>query len=340
MVLADLGADVVQVRRPNGNASPDGIADADAGLWRGKRIVEADLKNLGDLERIREIISAADVLIEGYRPGVMERIGLGPDTLGPSMPRLIYARMTGWGQTGSHASAAGHDINYLAATGVLDAMGPTDLPPVPPLSLVGDFGGGSMLLVVGVLSALHERHRSGMGQILDVAMTDGASLLAQLQWSWRAAGRWVPREEKNVLDGSAPFYTTYACSSGCVAVGALEDTFWEQLLQVLGLLDLPDRWDRSNWPAITAALQLKFATRSRDDWVVAFAGVDACVSPVYTFDEAAASGYAQERASFVTVGGTTQPAPAPRFSRSEVQTPLPPTTVGIASIIDDWFPRR
>ncbi|MCR5976327.1 CoA transferase [Gordonia jinghuaiqii] len=337
MMLADLGADVIRIRRPGPDLpGPDGITDADAGLYRSRRSVDADVKNPGDLVRIREMITRADILLEGFRPGVMERLGLGPEIC-DAAPQLIYARMTGWGQDGDRAMSAGHDINYLAVTGVLEAMGPAGAPPVPPLSLVGDFGGGSMLLVVGVLAALHDRSRSGVGQVIDAAMVDGAGLLAQLQWSWKAAGRWVSRSEGNLLDGSAPFYATYRCADEkFIAVGALEEKFWQNLIDTLDLGDLPDRWDRANWPIITAALGARFATRTREEWQEVFAGVDACVTPVLDFDEAAADPVAVQRRSHVRVDGAIQPAPAPRFSRSALGTPRPSTTAELTQVLDDW----
>lgn len=342
MMLADLGADVVQIRRPGGPVAADGVADADAGMWRGRRVVEADLKDVDDIARVRQLIAAADVLVEGYRPGVMERLGLGPDDLSAAAPQLIYARMTGWGQTGSSALAAGHDINYLAVTGLLDAMGPANRPPVPPLSLVADFGGGSMFLVVGVLAALHERHGSGRGQVIDVAMTDGAGILGALQWSWKSVGRWVDRADGNFLDGSAPFYTTYACADGFMAVGALEDVFWDRLLETLGLTetlalaDVGDRWDRLQWPRLTDAVAERFATKTRAQWEEIFDGIDACVTPVLDFDEAAEHPYAVERGSYVEVDGMTQPASAPRFSRSSAPAPRSAENTDLATILDDW----
>lgn len=339
MILADLGADVVQIRRPGGVTAPDGNADADAGLWRGRRVVEADLKDAADVRRIHDLITRADVLVEGFRPGVMERLGLGPEDLTESAPHLVYARMTGWGQTGPHAHDAGHDINFLALTGVLDAMGPVGLPPVPPLSLVADFGGGSMLLVIGVLAALHERARSGHGQVIDVAMTDGVGILAQLQWSWKAAGRWMPREKGNLLDGSAPFYSTYRCADGFLAVGALEDVFWQNLLDAMDITDLPDRWDRANWAPIKDVLAERFAVRTRAEWQEHFAGIDVCVTPILDFDEAADHEYARERHSYITVGGHTQPAPAPRFSRSEPALPRPAAAFDLTAVLDTWSKR-
>lgn len=336
MVLADLGADVVQVRRPQRSAAPDGAADADALLWRGRRVVAADLKDADDVGRVLDLVDAADVLVEGFRPGVMERLGLGPDVCRARNPGLVYARMTGWGQTGAWSGVAGHDINYLAVTGVLDAMGPADAPPVPPLSLVGDFGGGSMLLVTGVLAALWSRQASGRGQVVDAAMTDGTNLLAQLQWSWKAAGRWSDHRGDNLLDGSAPFYATYACRDGHVAVGALEPQFWDALLRVLAIDDVPDRWDRSSWPGLRATLASRLAERTRQEWVAAFDGVDACVTPVLTFDEAPEHAYARERRSFVTVDGHLQAAPAPRFSESVPAVPTPARDAELDDVLAAW----
>lgn len=337
MLLADLGADVTRIRRPGAEPSgPDGIAGADAALYRSRRSVEADLKDPEDVSRVRELITRADIVIEGFRPGVMERLGLGPEICDVA-PRLIYARMTGWGQEGDRARTAGHDINYLAVTGVLEAMGPIGSPPVPPLSLVGDFGGGSMLLVVGVLAALHDRERTGRGQVVDAAMVDGVGLLAQLQWSWKAAGRWVSRERGNLLDGTAPFYRTYRCADGrFVAVGALEETFWRNLIGVLGLADLPDRWDRAHWPVIGEALSARFAGRTRDDWVTAFDGVDACLTPVLDFDEAVADHDAVRRGSHVEVDGMVQAAPAPRFSRTPLPVPAPASAVDLTEVLSEW----
>jgi alpha-methylacyl-CoA racemase len=336
MVLADLGADVVQVRRPVRAAAPDGAADADALLWRGRRVVEADLKDAAQVERVLDLVAHADVVIEGFRPGVMERLGLGPDVCLERHPGLVYARMTGWGQEGAWSGAAGHDINYLAVTGVLEAMGPAGAPPVPPLNLVGDFGGGSMLLVVGVMAALWERRTSGRGQVVDAAMTDGVNLLAQLAWSWRAAGRWSDQRGDNLLDGSAPFYATYACRDGYVAVGALEPQFWDALVRVVGLEDLPDRWDRRHWPALRAVLAERLGERTRAEWVEAFDGTDACVTPVLSFAEAPDHAYAQERGSFVTVDGHVQAAPAPRFSRSTPPTPGPLVGADLGGVLDEW----
>jgi alpha-methylacyl-CoA racemase len=269
MVLADLGAEVVRVERPPGDAVP-----GDPTL-RGRRRVLADLKDPAGRDAVLALAARADVLIEGFRPGVAERLGIGPDDC---PPRLIYGRMTGWGQTGPRAADVGHDINYLALTGVLHAIGRAGERPVPPLNLVADFGGGSMLLVVGVLAALVERERSGRGQVIDAAMVDGVPMLAQLIWGLLDQGRWTDRRGLNLLDGGAPFYDTYTCADGKhVAVGAIEPQFQAELRAVLGVGDLGRE-------TLTAA----FRTRTRDEWTAAFAGRDACVTPVLSFAEAAA----------------------------------------------------
>ncbi|WKN48650.1 CaiB/BaiF CoA-transferase family protein [Nocardioides sp. Arc9.136] len=338
MVLADLGADVVQVRRA-AQAGPDGVTDADAGLWRGRRVVEADLKDPADLALVRDLVDRADVLVEGFRPGTTERLGLGPEECRRRNPRLVYARMTGWGQDGPLARAAGHDINYLATTGLLGLMGPADGPPAPPLSLVADFGGGSMLLVAGVLAALLERATSGDGQVVDAAMVDGANLLGQLQWSWLAAGRSTGDRASDLLNGSAPCYTTYTCADGrYVAVGALEEPFWRTLLELLDLdpAVVGDRWDATQWPRQRALLGGRFVTRTRDEWASVVDGTDACVTAVLDLSEAPAHPHARARAAYVEVDGHLQAAPAPRFSRSAPRTPVPPSVVGGEQVLASW----
>ncbi|GGO73453.1 CaiB/BaiF CoA transferase family protein [Nocardioides deserti] len=338
MVLADLGADVVQVRRTS-QPGPDGVADADAGMWRGRRLVEADLKDAADLSLVRDLVDRADVLVEGYRPGTTERLGLGPEDCLARNPRLVYARMTGWGQDGPLARAAGHDINYLATTGLLGLMGPADGPPLPPLSLVADFGGGSMLLVAGVLAALLERSTSGRGQVVDAAMVDGANLLGQLQWSWLAAGRSSGDRASDLLNGSAPCYTTYTCADGRhVAVGALEEPFWRTLLELLELdpAHVGDRWDATRWPRQRALLGGRFVTRARDEWAAVFDGTDACVTPVLDHAEAPQHPHAVARGAYVEVGGHLQAAPAPRFSRSPIRHPAAASVVPGDDVRTDW----
>ncbi|MEV0643128.1 CaiB/BaiF CoA-transferase family protein [Streptomyces sp. NPDC050619] len=337
MQLADLGAEVVRVERPG---SPE---DGDATL-RGRRRVRIDLRAPGGADCVLDLAEHADVLIEGFRPGVTERLGLGPDACRRRNPRLIYARVTGWGQTGPLAPRAGHDINYIALTGALHAIGRAGERPVPPLNLVGDFGGGSMLLVVGVLAALHERSHSGAGQVVDAAMVDGAGLLSQMIWSMRGQGRWSDERGTNVLDGGAPFYDTYVCADGRhVAVGAIEPQFYAQLLTGLGLRpeNLPAQRDHSGWPELRETFAAVFATRTRDEWAALFAGTDACVSPVLTFDEAATHPHAARREAFVELDGVVQPASAPRFSRSRPAPPSAPVVEPDArAVVAEWSSAR
>ncbi|TIC84168.1 CaiB/BaiF CoA-transferase family protein [Nocardioides sp. GY 10127] len=338
MVLADLGADVLQVRRAS-RAAPDGVPDADAALWRGRRVLEADLKEPADLAVVQRLVDAADVLVEGYRPGTAERLGLGPEECLARNPGLVYARMTGWGQTGPLARTAGHDLTYLATTGLLGLMGPSDGPPVPPLSLVADFGGGSMLLVTGVLAALLERVTSGRGQVVDAAMVDGANLLGQLQLSWLAAGRSTGDRSSDLLNGSAPCYATYACADGrFVAVAALEDPFWLALLAGLELDPdlLGARWEAADWPRQRALLAGRFVTRTRDEWARVFDGSDACLAPVLDHQEALTHPHAVARGAFVEVDGHPQAAPAPRFSRSRPRRPTGPVPVTSADALATW----
>jgi len=338
MMLADLGADVVRIERPGGRE-----LDLDGGgvITRHRRIVEADLKDPIERQQVMNLVALADVLVEGLRPGVTERLGMGPDDCNAVNPRLVYGRITGWGQDGPMAGDVGHDINYVGLTGALHAMGDEDRPPAPPLNLVGDFGGGSMLLLVGILSALVERERSGLGQVIDAAMVDGTALLTQLVLAMRPSGAWTDDRHANLLDGGAPFYSTYACSDGrFVAVGALESRFFADLASGLGLD--PDtertRWDRSTWPGLRADLSGRFGTQSRDEWVAHFAATEACVTPVLTFDEAAEHPHLAARATFTTVEGALQAAPAPRFSRTPGRDPADSRTasVDLATILADW----
>lgn len=342
MLLADLGADVVRIERPTGGLR---LLSDDAADWllRGRRRLAADLKDPDGLRQALRLVDRSDVLIEGFRPGVTERLGLGPDECLARNPRLVYARMTGWGQQGPLARRAGHDINYLAVTGVLHAMGRADSPPPPPLNLVGDFGGGSLYLVLGILAALWERERSGAGQVVDAAIVDGVGSLAQLVWALRGQGAWSDRREANLLDGGAPFYDTYPCADGRhIAVGALEPQFYRELLDGLGLADadLPAQYDRAGWPVLRAAFARAFAGRERDEWVRRFADTDACVTPVLSFAEAPTHPQLAERATLVTLGGVVQAAPAPRFSRTAPDPPsAPPTGDEGAAVLREWGSR-
>lgn len=332
MLLADLGADVVRVDRPTGGLRvvPDGATD-----WslRGRRVVAADLKQQADRDRVLVLLDNADVLIEGFRPGVTERLGLGPDECLDRNPRLVYARMTGWGQHGPLRERAGHDINYLSRTGVLDAIG------TPPLNLVGDFGGGSLYLVFGILAALWERTSSGRGQVIDAAIVDGTCSLAQMIWAMRGSGAWHDAPGTNLLDGGAPFYQMYGCADGLrVAVGALEPQFYRELLDGLGLAQapLPAQHDRAGWPVLRARIGAAFASRPRAQWLRIFGDTDACVSPVLSFAEAAADPQVAARGSVIDIDGAVQAAPAPRFSRSSTDVPVRAVDADLGAVVLHW----
>ncbi|WP_454754785.1 CaiB/BaiF CoA transferase family protein [Cupriavidus necator] len=345
MVLADLGADVVRVERPNATSPvPEGAnADADARFditGRGRRSVSVDLRAPGGVQQVLGLVAHADVLLEGFRPGVMERLGLGPDICLALRPELIYGRMTGWGQEGPLAHAAGHDINYVALSGALHAIGRKGEPPPPPLNYIGDYGGGAMLLVVGVLAALHERSLSGKGQVIDSAMIDGAALLSSAFYAFKASGQWSKERGENFLDGGAHYYDTYACADGkYVAVGAIEPKFYQQLLQRCGIRQpLFERQnDRQAWPQLKLALADVFRTCPRDDWAQILEGTDACVAPVLDWDEAPRHPHNLARETFIEVSGVVQPAPAPRFSRTRCPRPQAPgETVSLDALVEEW----
>jgi alpha-methylacyl-CoA racemase len=334
MVLADLGARVLRIERPDAvPAAPPGPVD------RGRTLVVLDLARPAHVEAALQLVEAADVLVEGFRPGVMERLGLGPDVCLTRNPRLVYGRMTGWGQDGPLAPRAGHDINYLALTGALAAIGPADGDPVPPLNLVGDFGGGSMLLLVGVLAALVERSSSGSGQVVDAAMIDGVTSLLALTYGLFGAGLWTLDRGENLLDGGAPFYTTYRCADGRhIAVGALEERFWLQLLAVLGLdtADLPPKNDTARWPELRARLAAVFATRTRNGWAETFEAVDACVTPVLTLAETAGHPQLGGRGSVSASDAGPVPGVAPRFSRTPGAVGPPLGRAGAVQELVQW----
>ena len=339
MVLADLGADVVRVDRPSG-ALRLGDPDRPDPTLRGRRRVAADLKEPGGRETVLRLVERADVLIEGYRPGVAERLGVGPEECHARNPRLVYGRITGWGQDGPLARQAGHDINYVSLTGALHAIGRPDDRPVLPLNLVGDFGGGSMLLLVGVLAALWEARGSGRGQVVDAAMVDGASLLMQMMWALYGQGEWADARGANLLDGGVPYYDTYACADGRhVAVGPLEPRFYAQLLAGLGLdpADLPAQDDPAGFPTLRARFTAAFATRTRDEWVAVFDGTEACVTPVLALGEVADHPHLKARGTVVAPDGVPQAAPAPRFSRTPATLPGPPSEPeDVESVLADW----
>jgi alpha-methylacyl-CoA racemase len=316
MLLAELGADVLRIDRPGGGTR---MVDPEREvLHRSRPCAAVDLKSPAGRDVVLRLVEQADVLTEGLRPGVTERLGLGPDACLARNPRLVYARMTGWGQDGPLADRAGHDINYLGLTGALHAIGPA-AKPVPPLNIGADFGGGSMFLVVGILAALVERATSGRGQVVDAAMVDGASSLVSMVHGMLNARLWTDRRAANLLDGGAPFYDTYACADGRhVAVGAIEPQFYAQLLEGLGLTgQLPGgQHDRAHWPEQRRRIAEVLATRTRDEWAAAFAGTDACLTPVLGLTEAPRHPHLAARGTFVDDGLGPQPAPAPRFSRT------------------------
>ena len=330
MVLADLGADVVQVRRPG---TPSGLLESNRS-W-----VELDLKSEAGVAAVLDLVERADVLIEGFRPGVAERLGLGPEPCLERNPRLVYGRITGWGQHGPRAMQAGHDLNYLGLTGTLAALGRPGSPPVPPLNLVADFGAGSMLLLVGVLAALVERERSGRGQVVDAAMVDGVAQLSQMLWEMRAIGMWTDQRGDNLLDGGAPFYDTYECADGKhLAVAALEPQFYAALLAGLELdaAELPDQLDKSGWPLLRQVFSERIATRTRDEWSAVFDGVDACVTPVLELAEAASDAHLAARGTLTGDPDSPAAAPAPRFSRTQPRRPARGASVAVSEVLEAW----
>ncbi len=336
MVLADLGAEVVQVHRPPaGDPADQPVGDPAAGdpsqvLSRGKRSIAVDLRTPEGRELVLRLVADADVVLEGFRPGVVERLGVGPDECLARNPGLVYGRMTGWGQEGPLSRTAGHDIDYLALTGALWAIGRPPAPPVPPVNLVADFGGGAMVLVAGVLAALLSVRSGGPGQVIDAAMVDGAALLTTLVWGLRAQGLWGDRRGENLLDGGAPFYDVYECADGrFLAVGALEPQFYAELVQRTGFDDGGlAQLDVARWPQLRVRWAELFASRSRDEWVELLEGSDTCVAPVLDWDEASEHPHMRARGTFVDVAGVRQPAPAPRFSVTPAPTPAAPVAVG------------
>ena len=340
MILGDLGADVVRIERPGKGAGPATKPGGDY-LLRNRRSVAANLKDEQDRDMVLQLVAKADVLIEGFRPGVTERLGLGPEDCAKVNDRLIYARMTGWGQDGPRAQQAGHDINYISLNGALHAIGRAGERPVPPLNLVGDFGGGSMFLLVGMLSALWERERSGKGQVVDAAMVDGSSVLSMMMWAFRGMGMWSDERGVNMLDTGAPYYDTYTCADGRhVAVGAIEPQFYAEMLKGLGLdaAELPGQNDMSRWPELRERLTEAFAAHDRDHWAEVFAGTDACVTPVLSFAEVESEPHNTERDTFYRENGYLYPAPAPRFSRSAPSAPKPPGVPGAdtEAVLQEW----
>ncbi len=347
MLLADLGADVIRVDRPGAGDDPNVLAHV--GVWRGRRSVVLDLRRPEGRSALDALLASADVLVEGMRPGVMERLDLGPERVCTAHPRLVYARMTGWGQDGPLARTAGHDVNYAALSGALHTVGPADGPPPPVVNYLADLGGGGMLLAVGVLAALVERGRSGRGQVVDAAMVDGAASLTAFVRGLSALGAWRDERGVNLLDGGAPFYATYTCADGrAVAVGAIEPAFFAALLDGLDLDPAlaADQHDPARWPALRHALAERFAARPRDVWAERFAGTDACVTPVLSLTEAPEHPHHRARGTFaVGLGGPVpagaqgwpMPAPAPRLSRTpgEVGADAPPPGADTVEVLTE-----
>jgi alpha-methylacyl-CoA racemase len=341
MMLADMGADVLLVDRAEDARLGFGRERWYDLMLRGRRSVTLDLKSAGGVDAALLLAEKADIVIEGFRPGVMERLGLGPDVLLPRNPKLVMGRMTGWGQTGPLAARAGHDINYIALTGALHAIGRQGEAPVPPLNLVGDFGGGGMLLAFGIACALIEARASGRGHVVDAAMVDGASLLTTMFAGMQAAGKWKEERGSNALDSGAPWYDTYETQDGkYVAIGAIEPKFYAELVARLGLEPetLPTQQDRARWPELRAHFAAVFKTRTRDQWCAVFEGSDACFAPVLNFSEARGHVHSAARGGYVEVNGITQPAPAPRLDRTPGAVRRPPPERGMLGreALRDW----
>ena len=327
MILADMGADVIVVDRIEnyGKSKTNDLAS------RGKKSIAVDLKNPESKDLIHSLVKNVDALLEGLRPGKMEKLGYGPDDLLSINPKLIYGRMTGWGQTGSFSPEAGHDINYIALTGALGAMGSKDTPPFPPLNLVGDFGGGGMLLAMGICAALVESSKSGKGQVIDAAMTDGSALLMTMMYGMYSAGQWKDQRDSNLLDGAAHFYGCYECKDNkYISIGSIEPQFYAALIRCMQLDETTfnNQFDQKQWPELKKIVSERFKTRTRDEWWEIFKGNDVCFAPVLSLQESVNYQHNKDRQTFVEIAGINQPAPAPRFSRTESQVKHPPLKVG------------
>ncbi len=333
MLLADMGAEVIVIDR----ASPLSIslpAEMDVN-FRGKTFVKLNLKLAEDVEKLLQLVETSDALIEGFRPGVAERLGFGPDVCMRRKPELVYGRMTGWGQTGPLAQAAGHDLNYIALTGALAAIGSAKKP-YPPLNLVGDYAGGSMFLVVGVLAALLEVSKTGIGQVIDAAITDGSANLMSIFYSMSALGLWCPKRQSNMLDGAAHFYDVYETSDNkWVSIGSIEPQFYTLLLEKTGVKkeEFSAQNDPDQWPKMKARLVDIFKTKTRDEWCQIMEGSDLCFAPVLDYNEAPEHEHNKQRGTFIEINGITQPAPAPRFSKTQCETPEPPEFTTIDKLL-------
>lgn len=341
MLLSDMGADVIRIERANAPDTGIPIEKRFEVLNRGRRSAALDLKSPADVAVLKGLIAKADILFEGYRPGAMERLGLGPDDCWAINPRLVYGRMTGFGQTGPLAQAAGHDINYVALSGALDAIGPAGGPPVPPLNLVGDFGGGGMLMAMGLLAAYIEANSSGKGQVVDAAMVDGSTLLMASTYALKAAGLWGGGRGGNILDGGAPWYGVYPTSDGrYISLAPIEPRFYAEFVRLAGLdvQALPHQLDTTRWSELRQIIGQAIASKTLAEWCELLEGSDACFAPVLSMDDAPQHPHMQARESFVSVDGVLQPAPAPRFSRTPAAVQRPPATPGehTADILKDW----
>ena len=341
MLLGDLGADVIRIDRSGNVTGADPATPPSDFLARSRRSVGVDLKHPDGVATVLELIAGADAVIEGFRPGVMERLGLGPDVCMERNPKLVYGRMTGWGQDGPYAPTAGHDINYIALAGVLEPLGRAGQQPTPPINLVGDFGGGGMMLAFGVCAALLEAARSGQGQVVDAAMVDGAASLMTMTWSFRAMGMWNDERGTNMLDTGAHFYDTYETSDGgWVSIGSIEPQFYAELLRLTGLEgeELPRQHDKTQWSVLKGRLAEVFRTKSRDEWCQIMEGTDVCFAPVLGMGEAPEHPHNAHRGTFVTVADEVQPGPVPRFERTPGQVQRPPSHAGqhTDEVLGDW----
>ena len=341
MMLADMGAEVIRVDRAQSVAGRDPAQPSRDVLNRGRRSVGVDLKHPDGVETVLKLVEQADALVEGFRPGVAERLGIGPEVCLARNPRLVYGRMTGWGQDGTYAAMSGHDINYIALSGSLSAFGRKGDAPVPPLNLVGDFGGGGMLMAFGIVCGLLEAQRSGEGQVVDAAMVDGSALLATFIYGMRALGAWQDERGTNILDTGAWFYEVYETADGeYVSFGSLEPQFFAELIRLTGLADegLPEQMDRTTWPAMKDRLAAVIKTKTRDEWCQLMEGTDVCFAPVLGMAEAPSHPHNRHRGTFVDVAGVAQPAPAPRFSRTPGAIAMPPPHAGqhTIEVLGDW----
>ena len=337
MLLSDLGADVVRIDGPR-SRSAGGRMDV---TGRGRRSISLNLKDAEDLETCLKLIEKADALFEGYRPGVMEKLGLGPEVVHARNRKLVYGRMTGWGQFGPMAQAAGHDINYIALTGALWATGRKGAPPAPPLNLIGDYGGGAMYLAMGLLAGIIHARTTGEGQVVDAAMTDGAASLTSMFWGMRASGIWADERDNNLLDGGAHFYDCYETSDGkWVSIGSIEPHVYALLLQKAGLdpAEFGAQMDKRQWPELSAKIAAVFKTRTRDEWDALMQGTDVCYAPVLDWNEAASHPHNRARETFIEIDGVTQPAPAPRFSKTpgKVRSAAPKPDEHRDEILAEW----